>query len=135
MTALAQRRVRRAVAVNQLVGPLAEGYTGFEGGMACAGVDGKIYPGRSASNLTPLGTFNDSTDAVGADVPVRVRLPRERVADWWMNDTGSPVNATHLFRSCYVLDDQTVTSDSTGRSVAGRVLQIDPIKGVLVEWP
>lgn len=136
MTALAGRRARRFMAVNQGVYPLAEGHTAFEGGMACIDVtDGKCYPGESRTNLEPAGVFLETTDAVGADVPVRVRFPVERWCEWWQNDPAAPVTAAYLFRNCYILDDQSVTREGSGRSVAGRVIALDATKGVLVEWP
>lgn len=137
MTALAQRRGRRRFCANAGEYTLAEGYTAFENAMACIDTaTGLVVPGESRAGLVPIGTFNDSTDAAGANVPgCRVRFPKERWCEWWQNDAVSPVTSLHHFRNCYILDDQTVTSDGTNRSVAGRVIAVDPFKGVLVEWP
>lgn len=62
-----------------------------------------------------------------------VNLDREVVARWYDNDTGTAVVAANVGSDCYILDDHTVTGSSTGNSVAGRVWQVDSVKGVLVE--
>jgi hypothetical protein len=38
-----------------------------------------------------------------------------------------------LLSLCYILDDQTVSSDGSSRSVAGRIWAVDSVKGVAVQ--
>ena len=48
------------------------------------------------------------------------------------NSGTAAVTQAGAFKDCYLEDSLTVTSESTGTSVVGKVLQVDP-DGVVVE--
>jgi hypothetical protein len=81
-----------------------------------------------------VGVFLEDVDATAGARSVEVDLEREVLAQWWDNAAGGDaVLATQVGSLCYVYDDSTVTATSTGRSVCGRVWEVSPTKGVLVE--
>ena len=46
------------------------------------------------------------------------------------NDGGTAVVQADVGSDCFILDDQTVSGDGTGRSVAGTVYQVDTASGL-----
>lgn len=114
---------------------LTSGTIAYKGGRAVLNLStGKVVPATSATARFAIGVFADNVDASAADTPVPVDLETEVVAEWWANDPGGgAIAATDVGSLCYMLDDQTVTITSTGRSVAGRIWGIDSVLGVLVE--
>ncbi len=93
---------------------------------------GLVTKGAVSLTQRPVGYFEE--DVVGdGTTNVRVRLFKELHLHWWDNDTGgTPVVAADLNSLAYILDERTVSGDSTGRSVAGRVWAINTVNGVLV---
>lgn len=89
----------------------------------------------SKAGLIPLGNFCDDriVDATSADQFANVDLPREVIARYFVNDTGSPIAAANLGQTCFFLDDSTVTLASAGKSKAGKIWGLDATYGVLVE--
>ena len=87
------------------------------------------------TGLISIGEFNDEVDNTGGLAPTAtVNFDQERFARWYDNVTGAnAVVATDLFTTnCYWADDHSVRRDSSGNSQAGRVMQLDTVKGVLV---
>ena len=117
--------------------PLKASTSVFQGGMACADTsDGSVTKGAASTTLTRIGTFAQTLDnsASTATTQVMVQLEKEIVGTWFDNATGAnAVVAANLFSDCYILDDHTVTMATSGNSKAGRVWEIDSVKGVLVE--
>jgi hypothetical protein len=93
--------------------------------------DGSVTKGATSTTLIPLGIFAETLTGNGT-LQIQVELFEEIVGRWWNNDTGAAVTAAMLGQACYIKDDQTVTSLSTGASKAGTVMAVDAIKGVLV---
>lgn len=92
----------------------------YEGGLVMLQT-GLAIPGTSAAGLVTAGraeTFVDNTG--GADGAKSITV--KRGVFLFENDEASPVTNADLLKNCYVLDDETVTSDSTDASVAGKVL-------------
>jgi len=113
---------------------LAVGTIAFKGARACLNGAGKVVPASSAPNQQAIGTFIRGVNATAADKPVSVDLGREVRAEWWPNATaGDAVLAADVGKLCYHLDDNTVTITAANRSIAGRVWEVHPTKGVLVE--
>jgi len=109
---------------------LAVGNKALKNGMACIDLStGKCEPGHAESDLVYIGKFAETVDASLAETPVNVNLGMEIEVEWWANDTISPVLAASLLSTAYILDDQTVSADGSGRSVAGRVWAVDTLKG------
>lgn len=114
--------------------PLAVGNKAFKGGFATIDLStGKCEPGHIESDLAAIGKFNETVDATLVEKLVDVDLGTEIEVVWWANDTVSPVTAAMLLSVAYILDDQTVSSDGSGRSVAGRVWGVDSVRGVAIQ--
>lgn len=96
-----------------------------KGEMACLdSATGLLTQGDVSLTLRPIGYFEDSVTGNGV-TDVRVRLFDEIRVHRWENDSGgTPVVAADVGSLCYVLDERTVTADSAGASVAGRVWAI-----------
>lgn len=113
---------------------LAVGNKAWKGGMACIDQStGLCEPGHVEADLFRIGKFAETVDATAVAKQVNVDLEREIWVEWWANDTATPVTAAMLTKVCYILDDQTVTADATGASIAGRIWAVDPVRGVAVQ--
>ena len=136
MTALTHSRPDsrwRAFTTVELVGKVEQVY---QGGRACFDSStGLVAKAFASTTLTPIGTYvEDQLTASGQRV--LITLDREVWARWFKNSTaGDLIITTDQGKDCYLLDDQTVAKTSGGgtRSVAGRVWDLDPVKGVLVQ--
>lgn len=98
---------------------------------------GYLIPGKTGTGLVCTGkaveTVDNTGGAAGA-LPCQVQ-PSGGQWDFAVdNDSGSPVTAAMVEQDCYMLDDHTVTSDSTGRSKAGTVKGIDASGKVWVRF-
>lgn len=134
MTALTKERMSAMEKWTFKQFALAVGNKAFKNGLAAIDQStGKCEPGHAEGDLFPIGKFAETIDATSAEKQVNVYLQEEIEIEWWKNDTGTPVTAAMLTSVCYVLDDQTVTADATGASVAGRVWAVDATKGVAVQ--
>ena len=93
-----------------------------------AGLDtatGTVRPmGKSATQIF-VGYFAESKTGDGS-AKVRVAIDPEVVAEWLDNDSNpNDVSAASIGSECYAKDGSTVTTNSSGNSVAGRVLDYD----------
>ena len=134
MAATTQARSPLTVTFETMPLPLAASTNAYQGSMACIDTSAHVCtPGASANaNLIRVGDFAQTVlNTLGSTVPVNVRFDTEKTFEWYNNDSGTPVTA--LFTNCYILDNQTVTGSASGNSVAGRVWQLDTVKGVLIE--
>lgn len=109
-------------------GDLAE-----KGKLACLdlSLSGQVCKGRKATGLIPIGVFGETITGDGTKTVI-VKLFNEYRLNWWVNDATTAVTAADIGTLCYVKDDVTVTGDDTGASVAGLVMGVDAVKGVLV---
>lgn len=137
MANLTKPRRERPVSMKQIKRILKNAEVAHEGGLACIDkADGALVRGKAGTTLVPIGLFIDVGESGvtgNGTLTVKVRLFKEVWAWWFVNDTGTPVVDANFGEECYVLDDQTVTGDATGRSKAGRVWEVSATKGVLVE--
>lgn len=133
MTALAQSKARRFEAWKHKSFTLASGSVAYKGGRACLNSSGKVVPASSATGLFAIGIFDEDVDATAADKPVSVDLEKELIVERFVNAGSGAVAATDVGSVAYMLDDQTVTMTSTGRSIAGRVWDVSATKGVAIE--
>jgi hypothetical protein len=140
MAALTQKRMTRGDAISTIALPLASGQKVYQGGAACydSGALGAVKKAATGSTtLVPIGEFAESADNTSGGAPnVNVRLQHPINAAWYDNVTGgnAVTMATNGFGLCYWADDHTVTASSSSASPAGRVWDVDTIKGVLVEF-
>lgn len=134
MSALTQERARRTYPWKYKQFTLASGTKAFKGGRAALNTSGKVVPATSVAGLLPIGVFAETVDATAADAPVQVDLEREVVLEYFANATaGDAIAATDIGSTAYMFDDQTVCITAAGRSVAGRIWDVDALKGIGVE--
>ncbi len=115
--------------------PLPTATTAYKGGVAVYDQSaGKVIPAAGQTDLTPIGTFEETiANTSGADKMIAVRLFREVRVTWFKNDGTNPVLSTDIGKSVYMVDDETVSILSTGRSILGQAWAIDTTLGVAVE--
>ena len=139
MGALTTQRIGKEETLFDIPLPLATSQKVYRNGMACVDSSTKtVKKGASGNtNLKRIGTFANSYDnsAGTATVQVMVRLEKEIRAQWFDNDTGAGAitMASNFFSLVYVLDDHTVTATAGSNGNAGRVWDVDAVKGVLVQ--
>lgn len=134
MTALALERARRTEAWKYKGFTLASGNKAWKGGRAALNSVGKVVPATSTVGLRVVGIFAETVDATAGDLPVQVDLEREVVLERFTNATaGDAIAATDVGNIAYMMDDQTVTITAAGRSPAGRIWDVDALKGVAIE--
>lgn len=134
MSALTQERARRTYPWKYKQFTLASGTKAFKGGRAALNTSGKVVPATSVAGLLPIGVFAETVDATAADAPVQVDLEREVVLEYFANATaGDAIAATDIGSTAYMFDDQTVCITAAGRSVAGRIWDVDALKGIGIE--
>lgn len=113
--------------------PLANNELAEKGKLACIDTanGGLIVRGKTATGLVSIGHFRETFTGDGTR-KVQVKLHREIQASWWDNDPDGLLDAGDRGSKCWIKDAETVSGVSTGRSVAGMVLDVDPVQGVLV---
>lgn len=106
-----------------------------KGKLACFDTadDGNLANAADQVGLVNIGIWAESMTGDGIK-RCQVKLHREVQATWWDNDGVAPVLATHRGQLCYLVDETTVSIDSTDRSVAGLILEVSTAKGVLVHF-
>src|SRR5262249_18986773 len=143
MAAPTRERPGRFETISRAKVPLAAGVKAFKGAAAVldtqsgSQTQGFYLPAKVAQGLVPRGRFNETVDNTGGTngaKMIEVIFHRKFEVIWWNNDTAAPVTAAQRGSDCYFADDQTVSSDNSGRSAAGPVFDIDSSsKFVLVE--
>lgn len=111
--------------------PVKAGTRIFAGTLVAIDATGHAIPAKAVENLTAAGRAeltNDNTDGADGDMIAVVA----RGVFKWDNDSTNAVDQADVGKDCYMLDDETVTSDATGKSVAGKVLHVGS-DGVIVE--
>lgn len=139
MAALTQPRMQRFDTWKNVPLVLAAGATVFTNGMACFDTANQVVAkGSVSTTLVRCGEFLQSLDnsASGSTAIVMVNLDKEVLVRWYDNDTVAPVTLALLYTTnVFIKDDHTVTATSSGHSSAGRLLFIDPVKGIGVIQP
>lgn len=116
---------------NTVVLPVAKGAVIPSAVLVALDSDGNAIEAKKAKNLIVVGMSQqtaDNTGGLAGAVTVTVR----RGAFVLDNSGTAAVTQAGAFKDCYLEDSLTVTSESTGTSVVGKVLQVDP-DGVVVE--
>lgn len=139
MAALTAPRPARFTTIKSTMFPLGAGLKAYSGARCYADTAANcVKPGVAGNaNLQPIGIFAatvDNTAGTGTQL-VQVDLDKEILVQWLDNATGSNAVtlASNLFDDVYCLDDHTVTTSSSGNSKAGRVWDVDALKGVAVQ--
>jgi hypothetical protein len=135
MAALTSKRPLRRVNFSGKDLP-ATAATYYQGGLV--GWDtsvGRVVKGAASTTFLPIGTVVEDTIIANNGDLLSVNLFREVSGVWMVNLGADPVVAADRGSLCYVASDQEVAHSDSGntRSVAGRVWDVDTLKGVLVE--
>jgi hypothetical protein len=135
MSALITKRASPEGRWKQKLFNLAAGKIAFQGGAAFLNIaTGYVEPASSSTGCLYLGTFIESVDASAGSLPVNVDLVQEIVFRRYANATAADaVAATDVGNLAYFMDDQTVCITPAGRSVAGRIWDVDAVKGIAIE--
>lgn len=138
MTALAVNHTPDEANWKYKVFTLASGNVAFQGAAICFNpATGKVVPAPddgSGDGLIFIGFAVDKVDATSADKEINVDLIDELHLHWFANaGGGDAVASTDVMKDCFLHDDQTVSSTSEGKPLAGRVWAVDATKGVLVQ--
>lgn len=90
------------------------------GTIVCTDADGWAVPGTATTGLRPWGRASreaDNTDGGNGAIKVNVQFPGQIKVQLWENDTGgTPVTAAMRGKRVYILDNQTLTATSAGKS-------------------
>ncbi|MEM1284942.1 MAG: hypothetical protein AAGH43_06110 [Pseudomonadota bacterium] len=96
--------------------------TAHRGGMAVLDANGFAAPATAATNLTAVGVFDESVVNDGADGAAKALIKRGTFL--MKNDGASAVTRADVGQDCFIVDDETVSSDGTGTSRAGTVFDV-----------
>ncbi len=104
--------------------PVAASTIIYQGTMVALDASGNAVPGSALTTLKTVGmalTTIDNSAGIAAALNVPVQFCTARVGN------GSSITKASIGKLCYYLDDQTVTTTSTGSSVAGVLEQVDSL--------
>lgn len=123
MTALTAERAIATRRADDFADPVAAARVIYAGALVVLSATGWAQPGTTAAGLIARGVAQETVDnATGANgdqtVPTRSGCFR------FVNNAGD-VLRTHIGTNAYIVDDQTVSSVATGRSVAGLIKDVD----------
>ncbi len=112
--------------------PMAANFKALEGTaaviMLTGASQGCVSEGAGATDLLSIGRFSETVDNTGGAAgakSVEVLFHRQVECLKLLNDAGSPVAANDVGAACWFLDNNTVTMDPTGSSIAGIVWGLD----------
>ena len=125
MTAAAKNRTTATKLVSSIELPVKASTTMYGGTIGCSDSSGWGVPMTETTGLKTWGrvkeTVNNSAGSNG-DKKVVIEFGQNLTAYLYANDTTAPVATVGT--TCYGLDNQTVSSDSTGTSAAGLVYEV-----------
>lgn len=109
--------------------PVAASTTIFGGSLVALNATGFLVPGSTATGLIARGRACARVDnSAGADGDLA--CTSERGTFRWANS--GDIDRTSIGATAYIVDDQTVSLDNTGKSAAGTIRDVDAL-GVWVE--
>lgn len=108
--------------------PVAASKKIFAGALVAANATGFATPGATATTLTYLGRADEYVDnSSGADGAKLVMVRRGK-AFKFKNSAGDAVTQAELGKTCYIVDDETVSKSNAGgntQSAAGKVIGVE----------
>lgn len=133
MSALTKPRDGKAKRGDSETYPMAAGVKIFAGSIVVLDA-GYAKPGVEDTGLLCVGRAGftvDNTDGLDGYASICVEESVGERDFAWSNDVTNPVTQIDVGTDCFIVDDQTVGSDNTGRSVAGKAMGIftDPVRG------
>lgn len=108
------------------------GYTLFIGSVVCLDTTGYAVPGSSATGLRAVGVCRENAQgvvapsdrvALGSAGATGSAIANVAVGQFLLNnDTTNPLTQFDVYKSCWLVDDQTVcgAGGGSGKTVAGR---------------
>ncbi len=120
---------------NSVVHPVAAATQIHAGSLVALDANGWLVSGSTSTTLKAVGRAEEPVDnSSGANGDLGCRCGR-RAAFRFANDSGDPIDRTHIGSNAYIVDDQTVAATDGGatRSVAGKIIDVDAA-GVWVEF-
>jgi hypothetical protein len=108
--------------------PVAANAKIFAGAMVAANATGYATKGATATTLTYLGRAEEYVDNTGGADGAKTITVRRGKAFKWKNSAGDAVTQAELGKTCYIVDDETVSKSNAGgntQSAAGKVVGID----------
>ena len=102
--------------------PVAAAVVVFAGALCVLDAAGNLAPGSTATGLVARGVaqeYVDNSDGAAGDLSASTRSGTFR----FINE--GDIDRTHIGDDAYITDDQTVTAVATGRSVAGKIDDVD----------
>lgn len=101
----------------------------FAGALVCVNAAGYAVPGSVSTTLKAVGRAQENIDnSGGADGDLAIPVRK----GFFLYANAGDVTIAHLETDVYINDDQTVSSVATGKSVAGRCIEVAS-DGVWVE--
>ncbi len=97
--------------------------TCFKGGLIVLNASGFAEPASTATGKVAIGRCQKTS--INAGNPGDVNVEVEEGIFKWGNAGGDLVVAADRGLSVYMTDDQTVNHTATGKSVAGKCIQVD----------
>lgn len=94
----------------------------YQGGLAVIDA-GFAAPGRTAAALIVVGRFEETVDN-SAGIAGAKRVQVRRGVFKFANSATDAVTQADLFKDVYIEDDQTIAKTVTGKSKAGRLIEI-----------
>ena len=114
--------------------PVAADTAVWSGAIIGLNAAGEMVPGSLDPAVKILGVATTRADNRGGIVGGAFVSATFGPGSFWLkNDTNNPVLPTAVKEACYVFDDETVSADNTG-PLAGTVMMVDNIRGVLVDF-
>lgn len=102
--------------------PVKGATTIYKGGLVVLNA-GFAAPGSTATGLIAIGRAKETVVNAGADGAKEIDV--EEGTFKWANAGGDAIVAADRGATAYITDDQTVNKTATGKSAAGKVIQID----------
>ena len=112
---------------------MAASATIYKGALTVLNAAGDAEKAKKATGLTTVGIAREGVDNSAGKAGDKIVEVRNDECARLNNDATNPVTRLHIGSSCYIIDDETVTSVSTGSSKAGTVRDLDD-KGVWISF-
>jgi hypothetical protein len=97
--------------------------TNIYAGALCVNDGGVAAPGRTAAGLVPLGVARKRYDNTGG--AANAIVGEFDAGDHLFANAGD-ITAVNIGADCFIVDDQTVSLDATGKSRAGKIVDVNP---------
>jgi len=133
MTALTRDRNTPIRTGDEVSHPVAAGVVIHAGALVCLNAAGNAVPGALSLTLTAIGMAEREVNNVGGlDGALSIKVRRGVIR--LENEPTDLCNRTHIGKTAYIVDDQTVaaTNGVNTRSAAGKIIDLDA-DGVWVE--